>query len=67
MSPIAAQKAGRGAVASANVTTVANPWFGIEAGFKVWLTVVYLSRATEWEKDLPEAVRKVGRCQQQQS
>ena len=32
---------------------VKNDWWGIEAGFKCNVTWVYLSRAFEWENQLP--------------
>ena len=32
-------------------------WFGVPAGQNVALTVVYLSRASAWEAQLPVAVR----------
>ena len=36
-------------MASATLTTVANPWYEVEGGRRVRLTVCYLSRAWRWE------------------
>jgi hypothetical protein len=48
---------GTGAIATAELTTVANPFWAIEPGFKVNMTFVYLSRAVAWEALLPDEVR----------
>lgn len=48
----AAQKAGNGAIATFNLVTVDNPWWGIAAGFEVELTIAYLSRLGAWEASL---------------
>ena len=39
------QRAGRGAVATTHLRTVANPWYGVQGDMEVTLTTVYLSRA----------------------
>ena len=51
------QASGRGAVATTELVTVENEWWGLEAGFKVTVTWVYLSRASTWEAALPPEVR----------
>eukprot|EP00049_Salpingoeca_infusionum_P001543 m.49206 g.49206 ORF g.49206 m.49206 type:complete len:571 (+) comp11080_c0_seq1:105-1817(+) len=53
----ASMRNGLGAVAQAEVTTVDNDWWGIKAGMKVNLTVVYLARALQWEAALPSDLR----------
>lgn len=45
-------------VASATLTTVPNPWYEVEGGLEVRVTVVYLSRAWRWEEALPEEVQR---------
>ena len=52
------QRNGTGAVASATLTTVANPWYEVEAGRRVRITVIYLSRAWRWEESLPEDLQR---------
>ena len=47
-----AQATGKGCVVTVTLTTMLNRWWGIRAGHKVGLTVVYLSRAYEWEAKL---------------
>ena len=54
----AAQRTGKGAVATARLKTVENEWYGTKGGEQVLLTVVYLSRASEWERQLPAEGRK---------
>ncbi len=53
----AAQRTGRGAVATVRVKTVENAWYGLQGGKEILLTIVYLSRASEWERQLPPEVR----------
>lgn len=53
----AAQRTGRGAVATARIKTVENSWYGLQGGKEILLTIVYLSRASEWERQLPPEVR----------
>lgn len=48
----AAQQEGRGIVASFELNTVANEWWGIPAGQAVSLTVAYLGRLSVWESRL---------------
>lgn len=48
----AGQAAGTGAIATVKLTTVANEWWGIEAGFETEVTFVYLSRLGAWEAAL---------------
>ena len=54
-----AQLKGNGCVASVNLTTLANVWWGILPGQDVRLTIVYLGRAYNWEKLLPEKVAEL--------
>ena len=53
-----AAAAGEGAVVTYEHTTVDNEWWGINAGMKVKVTWVYLSRVLNWEKELPAEVQK---------
>lgn len=53
----AANATGGGAVASVNVTTVANELFGIEAGRVVDLTFVYLDLPRKWVDALPDETK----------
>lgn len=53
-----AQAAGFGAVATKPFTTVANTYWGIDAGFTVSVTWVYLSKAWRWEQGLPDAMKQ---------
>mmetsp|Transcript_25822 Transcript_25822/g.56115 ORF Transcript_25822/g.56115 Transcript_25822/m.56115 type:complete len:464 (-) Transcript_25822:70-1461(-) len=54
-----AQKEGRGIVVRHNLETIENTYWGIPAGHNVTVTWVYLSRCTEWEKQLPKPVREL--------
>ena len=54
----AAQAKGTGILATIQHTTVANSFFGIQAGLKVNVTWVYLGRATAWENQLSDTVLK---------
>lgn len=45
----AAQDKGHGIVHTATLTTVANAWWGIPAGFSAQVTFVYLGRLRAWE------------------
>ncbi len=47
-----AQRDGHGAMTTTTLRTVANPLFGIEAGWEVSVTWVYLSRVPAWEAQL---------------
>ena len=49
-----AQKRGKGAVASVELRTVANAWWGVPAGHKVRVLFVYLGRVYEWENRLTD-------------
>lgn len=49
---------GKGAIATTNLTTIENVWWGVRGGISVTVTWVYLSRASAWEARLPESVRK---------
>lgn len=49
-----AQAKGGGVIATMNLTTVGNKWYGIPAGVVTQVTFVYLSRLFEWEAQLPE-------------
>lgn len=53
------QAAGTGAVATTSLTTIENKWWGVEAGFKVNVTWVYLSRCSGWERQLPDDVKSL--------
>ena len=48
---------GRGCVATVEHSTVANAWWGIEAGHKVSVTWCYLSQASAWVDQLPSETR----------
>lgn len=50
-----AAAAGRGAVATVEMETVANAWWGIPAGQRVTVTWCYLAAAPEWAAQLPPA------------
>ncbi|GMH58048.1 hypothetical protein TrLO_g15928 [Triparma laevis f. longispina] len=52
-----AQAKGKGAVATVELETVDNEWWGVKGGDTVSVTFVYLSKATQFEEDLPENVR----------
>lgn len=52
------QAQGCGAVASVSLTTVENKLWGIPAGIRTQVTVLYLSRAPAWEARLPPDVRE---------
>jgi len=55
-----AQERGNGAVATTRLTTVANQFWGIEAGFNVTVMWIYVGRAYNWEAALkPELKRLV--------
>lgn len=47
-----AQAKGDGIVASFNLTTVQNDWWGVPAGLEVEWTIVYTGRALNWEAQL---------------
>ena len=51
-----AQAQGAGAIATTPLVTVANDWWGIQAGMHVNITWLYLSRAAQWEAALPPEV-----------
>eukprot|EP00056_Hartaetosiga_gracilis_P020564 m.20202 g.20202 ORF g.20202 m.20202 type:complete len:571 (+) comp8552_c0_seq2:82-1794(+) len=55
---IKAQLSGNGTLYTTKLTTVANTWYGVEAGFTAQVTFVYLSRTLGWEKLLPADIRK---------
>jgi hypothetical protein len=48
----AAQAKGTGIVATFDLTTVENTWWGIKAGFTTELTVFYVGRVWQWENKL---------------
>ncbi|GBG24211.1 Hypothetical Protein FCC1311_004292 [Hondaea fermentalgiana] len=54
-----AQAKGRGIVVRQALRTIENTYWGIGAGHDVNVTWVYLSRALEWERRLPEETRKL--------
>jgi len=49
-----AQAKGNGVIATFNLTTVDNPWWGVPAGITSEITFVYLSRLLSWEDELSE-------------
>mmetsp|Transcript_14298 Transcript_14298/g.21406 ORF Transcript_14298/g.21406 Transcript_14298/m.21406 type:complete len:569 (-) Transcript_14298:197-1903(-) len=49
-----AQAAGNGIIATLNLTTVHNDWWGVPAGVKSQITFVYLGRLASWESELSE-------------
>lgn len=49
----AAQAKGNGIIATFNLTTIENKWWGIPAGLNVEITFSYLGRLKEWERRLP--------------
>jgi hypothetical protein len=55
----AAQAAGKGIIATFNLTTVENEWRGIPAGFNVQITFSYLGRLSDWEARLSADMRSV--------
>ena len=54
-----AQSKGKGTVYTSKLVTVKNDHWGIQGGFEVTLTVVYLGRSFEWEAALPEELKEV--------
>lgn len=55
----AVQAAGGGIVASFNLTTIANEWWGIPAGIEQQVTIVYLGRVTKWEDQLSKTMQEL--------
>eukprot|EP00038_Savillea_parva_P014148 m.10120 g.10120 ORF g.10120 m.10120 type:complete len:572 (-) comp2717_c0_seq1:1775-3490(-) len=53
----AAMATGKGAIATTNHTTVANAWWGVDAGITVTITWVYLTRMSAWEGALPASLQ----------
>uniref|UniRef100_A0A7S3MCL6 PNPLA domain-containing protein n=1 Tax=Spumella elongata TaxID=89044 RepID=A0A7S3MCL6_9STRA len=54
-----AQQAGNGIIASFNLTTVQNDWWGIPAGLEVEVTFSYLGRLSQWESQLSAEMQKL--------
>jgi hypothetical protein len=52
-----AQAVGNGIIATFNLTTVENAWWGIPAGITSQITFVYLGRLSGWEKELSAEMR----------
>lgn len=52
-----AQERGKGAVATTELTTVANEFWGIRAGLRVKVTVAYLGQMRHWQQRLPPETR----------
>ncbi|RYG99274.1 hypothetical protein EON65_50430 [archaeon] len=48
----AAQAEGKGIVATFNLTTVENLWWGVRGGMQVQITFSYLGRLSQWESQL---------------
>ena len=55
----AAQKKGNGLIASLNLTTVKNDFWGIPEGFTSKITFVYLARLSSWEEKLSPEMQKL--------
>ena len=54
-----AQASGNGVIATLNLTTVENTFWGIPSGISTQVTFVYLSRLLEWEKQLPPDMQEL--------
>lgn len=54
-----AQQAGKGIIATMNLTTVKNDWWGIPAGETFEITFSYLGRLPKWEAQLNKEVYKL--------
>ena len=54
----AGARAGTGAVARMNLTTISNEHWGVAGGLEVDITWVYLSRCLEWERELSPEIRE---------
>ena len=54
---VAKRDSGDAVVVELNLTTVANERWGIKAGFDVHLVVMYMNRASKWDKQLPAETR----------
>ena len=50
--------AGNGAMVTRDLVTVENAWWGIPAGIKTKVTIVYLSRFLKWEERLPADIAR---------
>lgn len=55
----AAQQAGNGIVATFNLTTIENSWWGIPAGITTEITFSYLGRLSQWEAQLRPEMHKL--------
>ena len=54
-----AQQTGNGLIATLNLTTIKNEYWGIPQGFRAQVTFVYLGRLSQWENKLPSEIRKL--------
>jgi hypothetical protein len=54
----AAQASGNGAIATFDLTTIENKYWQVESGLKVKITFFLLGRVYNWEKLLPEDLKK---------
>ena len=54
---VAKRDSGDAVVVELNLTTIANERWGIKAGFDVHLVVMYMNRASKWDKQLPAETR----------
>jgi hypothetical protein len=54
-----AQQQGDGIVATLNLTTIRNDYWGIPHGFTAQITFVYLGRLSNWENRLPVHMREM--------
>ena len=54
-----AQKEGNGIIATVNLTTIENEYWGISKGFQVQITFIYLGRLSNWESKLNMEMKKL--------
>ena len=54
-----AQKEGKGLIATMNLTTIKNDYWGIPQGFRAQVTFVYLGRLSQWEEKLSPEMKKL--------
>lgn len=53
----AAQAKGEGIIATFNLTTIENKWWGVPAGINAEITISYLGRLQAWEKKLSDDMK----------
>ena len=54
-----AQKEGKGLIATLNLTTIENIYWGIPHGFRAQITFVYLGRLSSWESKLSNEMKNL--------